>query len=75
MWRLAIKGQPAIWANDSKDQNEIQNTCHGSSACHCIKFLRTNAEWIQRMLAELNAFREVVLNGQLMKNADSQSLV
>jgi hypothetical protein len=55
--------------NDSKDQNEIKDTCHGSAACHCIKFLRTNAptEQIQRMPDDLNTFRGVVLNGQLVK--------
>ena len=65
-----IKSPKGIWRNQreaSEWLEYIEEQITSATPDEMEKEINAHAERIQRMLADLNEFREVVLNGQLMK--------
>ncbi len=67
---VLIKSPKGIWRNQ-RDASEwleyIEGQIIPATSEEMEKEITAHAERIQQMLADLNAFRDVVLNGQLVK--------
>jgi len=67
---VLIKSPKGIWRNQ-RDASEwleyIEGQITPATLDEMEKEINTHTERIQRMLADLNGFREAVLNGQLVK--------
>ena len=67
---VLIKSPKGIWRNQ-RDASEwleyIEGQIIPATPDEMEKEINAHAERIQRMLADLNVFREIVLNGQLIK--------
>jgi predicted DNA-binding transcriptional regulator len=67
---VLVKSPKGIWRNQ-RDASEwleyVEEQITPATPDEMEKEITAHAERIQRMLADLNEFREVILNGQLVK--------